>query len=224
MLPESRTSSCNKALQSTTARSCHCRWPTRPSCYHRQVSRSFQEDHTTCKWASPSHELHPTPRILGYVSRRRGRHDWSRKNIVCKACQQESWSQAGSTLRGPCLCNAGYEVAFDASYADGFSVLVRSWHWTTRGEMEAGPHVGGVPDGGRGDEEGELLEQVRAGDDARFVALSGLHLPCSSINTPRSNLDHVYGHKILWRKCCKPIFELIEVCLVRGYSLGFPGC
>ena len=57
---------------------------------------------------------------------------------------------------------------------------------------------------------GELGEEVCAGDDARSVALSGLHLPCSSISKPRENLDHVDGQKILRMKCCKPSVELIE--------------
>ena len=79
------------------------------------------------------------------------------------------------------------------------------------GSCRQAPDVGGVPDGGRGAEDGgELGEQVRAGDDACFVALSRLHLPCSSISKPRSNLDHVHGQKILWRKCCKPSVELRE--------------
>jgi hypothetical protein len=41
-------------------------------------------------------------------------------NITCKACQAQAWNPAGSTRRGPCLCNAGYELAFDAQYADGY--------------------------------------------------------------------------------------------------------
>ena len=46
------------------------------------------------------------------------------------------------------------------------------------GSCRQAPDVGGVPDGGRGAEDGgELGEQVRTGDDARSVALSGLHLP-----------------------------------------------
>ena len=57
---------------------------------------------------------------------------------------------------------------------------------------------------------GKLGEQLSAGDDARSVALSGLHLPCSSISEPRNNLDHVDGQKILRRKCCKSSVELIE--------------
>ena len=79
------------------------------------------------------------------------------------------------------------------------------------GRWRQAPDIGGIPDGGRGAENGgELGEQLRVGDDARSVALSGLHLPCSSISKPRSNLDHVDGQKILRRKCCKPNVELIE--------------
>ena len=37
-------------------------------------------------------------------------------NITCKACQAHAWNPAGSTRRGPCLCNAGYELASDAQY------------------------------------------------------------------------------------------------------------
>jgi len=32
------------------------------------------------------------------------------QDIVCKACQTNSWSNAGRTELGPCLCNAGYEL------------------------------------------------------------------------------------------------------------------
>ena len=76
--------------------------------------------------------------------------------------------------------------------------------------MEADTTRCGVPDGGRGAEDGDVLEQVLDGGDARSVALSGLHLPCSSISAPRSNLDHVDGQKSLWRKGCNPSVELIE--------------
>jgi len=31
-------------------------------------------------------------------------------NITCKACQPNSWSYAGRTELGPCLCNSGYEL------------------------------------------------------------------------------------------------------------------
>jgi len=31
-------------------------------------------------------------------------------NVTCKACQANSWSYAGSTELGPCLCNAGYDL------------------------------------------------------------------------------------------------------------------
>jgi len=31
-------------------------------------------------------------------------------NVTCKACQANSWSYAGRTELGPCLCNAGYEL------------------------------------------------------------------------------------------------------------------
>ena len=79
------------------------------------------------------------------------------------------------------------------------------------GRWRQAPDIGGIPDGGRGAEDGgELGEQLSAGDDARSVALSGLHLPCSSISEPRSNLDHVDGQKILGRKCCKLSVELNE--------------
>ena len=43
------------------------------------------------------------------------------------------------------------------------------------------PDVGGVPDGSRGTGDGELGEKVRTGDDARSVALSGLHLSFSGM-------------------------------------------
>jgi len=32
------------------------------------------------------------------------------QNITCKACQDNSWSNAERTELGPCLCNAGYEL------------------------------------------------------------------------------------------------------------------
>ena len=79
------------------------------------------------------------------------------------------------------------------------------------GRWRQAPDIGDIPDGGRGAEDGgKLGDQLSAGDDARSVALSGLHLPCSSINTPRSNLDHVDGQKSLWRKGCNPSVELVE--------------
>ena len=31
-------------------------------------------------------------------------------NVTCRACQANSWSYAGRTELGPCLCNAGYEL------------------------------------------------------------------------------------------------------------------
>ena len=41
------------------------------------------------------------------------------------------------------------------------------------GRWRQTPDIGGIPDGGRGAEDGgELGEQVRAGDDTRSVALS----------------------------------------------------
>ena len=66
------------------------------------------------------------------------------------------------------------------------------------GSCRQASDVDGVPDGGRGAEDGaELGEQARTGDDARSEVLSGLHLPLSGISKPRSNLDHVYRQKIL---------------------------
>ena len=45
-------------------------------------------------------------------------------NITCKACQLDSWNPSGSTLRGPCLCNAGYELSYNESESlDGYSCL-----------------------------------------------------------------------------------------------------
>ena len=65
------------------------------------------------------------------------------------------------------------------------------------GSCRHAPDVGGVPDGGRGAVDGgELGDQVRIGDDARSVALSGLHLPFRGISKPRKKVAaHTYVGK-----------------------------
>lgn len=44
-------------------------------------------------------------------------------NISCKACQAASWSPAGRSERGPCLCNAGYELTYGEGFADGYTCV-----------------------------------------------------------------------------------------------------
>ena len=38
-------------------------------------------------------------------------------NVTCRACQANSWSYAGRTELGPCLCNAGYDLQGDLCVA-----------------------------------------------------------------------------------------------------------
>lgn len=44
-------------------------------------------------------------------------------DITCRACQNNSWTPAGRSRRGPCLCNAGFELVFDEQYADGYACV-----------------------------------------------------------------------------------------------------
>ena len=82
------------------------------------------------------------------------------------------------------------------------------------------PDVGGVPDGGRG---GKLSDQVYAGDDARSVAMSGLHLTFSGII--KQAIWTMYTGNSDLRSCGGSVTIQVSysmrVFLVRGYDLGF---